>query len=610
VFGEIEMINTNRSPFFTVIQAEILYNLKRIAPYAMLILFCGNAMLWRKGPSVRMGWATNSDQYIIGQFVVFSFLTLPFFIALIMSDPIIRDFRIGIDPLLFSKPISRGEYLFGKFTGNFFVLVCCQSAYAITHFLLQYWHTPEIIIQPARLFPYLHYFFFFTVISSLMLATLCFTVATLSRNPKLAYGLIAAFYVLYISFQIMLKNLPRWRMLLDPLLITWLDVTRNVYSADQLNQLTFHYTLDLLLNRTIIIAISVGSLIFLYYRFNSAPLAIFQPNEQGKSISLFNLSTASIEPQQIFEPVAQTDNAAKTAFESKIAIPRFEPITEGFNSYYQQLIAAIGTELRLLWAEKSTLLFFSITIISCLLVMLIYNLRPVPSYGVAYAVYIANGLLLFFIAMAIFFSGELIDRDRELNIRAILWSLPISNSILLLSKFFAILLLELFLSISVSVVAIIVQLFKGHTPLEIKPLLLINGLILLPSIVFLIAISLILNLLLRDKYLAYIVILAIGIGLYYLYSQGYMHWLYNPILYQLWSYTDLVEPGNKLTRILLHRSYLIAITVGLLASAQLIFERKMTKRLWIDGCLTANGRAVIIIAMATTFAVITGVLIY
>ena len=48
-----------------------------------------------------------------------------------------------------------------------------------------------------------------------------------------------------------------------------------------------------------------------------------------------------------------------------------------------------------------------------------------------------------------------------------------------------------------------------------------------------------LNVLLRDKYLAYAVCIATGAGLFYLYNVGYNHWLYNPALYQLWTYSDL-----------------------------------------------------------------------
>ena len=47
-----------------------------------------------------------------------------------------------------------------------------------------------------------------------------------------------------------------------------------------------------------------------------------------------------------------------------------------------------------------------------------------------------------------------------------------------------------------------------------------------------------LNVLLRNKYVTYVVATGTGAGLIYLYNLGYNHWLYNP-LYRLWKYTDL-----------------------------------------------------------------------
>ncbi len=159
----IEMRNPFKSPFAAIFSAEVLLNSKRIAPYLLMMLFAANAILWWAwGSAVRSGWATNSDFYIVRNLKGFAFLLgLPIFNAVIMGDPVIRDFRFGIDPLLFSKPINRAEYLFGKFLGNFFVLVSCQLAFPLTLLVLQAFRTSEMIVQPVRVSPYFKHFFFF-----------------------------------------------------------------------------------------------------------------------------------------------------------------------------------------------------------------------------------------------------------------------------------------------------------------------------------------------------------------------------------------------------------------------------------------------------------------
>src|SRR5215204_4031485 len=155
-------INSVRT-FTAIAYNEVLLNSKRVAPYVLVIFFALNAVLWwGKGPAVALGWATNSEYYIVRNLIAFSFLTgLPIFNAVIMGEPVIRDFRSGIDSLLFSKPISRGAYLFGKFAGNFIVLVCCQSAFILTLILLQLFRTSQMVVQPFRVWPYFKHFIFY-----------------------------------------------------------------------------------------------------------------------------------------------------------------------------------------------------------------------------------------------------------------------------------------------------------------------------------------------------------------------------------------------------------------------------------------------------------------
>src|SRR6266849_6186415 len=203
------------NPFQTrvaaIFQNEVLLNSKRIAPYALMILFSANAVLWWGwGPAVALGWATNSDYYIARNLLAFSFLLgLPIFNAVIMGDPVLRDFRTDVGPLIFSRPVTRAQYLLGKYFGNFFVLVCCQAAFPLTLLVLQAFRTSQMIVQPVRVFPYFKHFFFFVVISHLVLAAVYFTVGTLTRNSKIVYGLAVCFYPLYISYGlVLLRVLP------------------------------------------------------------------------------------------------------------------------------------------------------------------------------------------------------------------------------------------------------------------------------------------------------------------------------------------------------------------------------------------------------------------
>ncbi|HEU0048860.1 MAG TPA: hypothetical protein VFQ43_14815, partial [Nitrososphaera sp.] len=200
------MKNPLHTPLVAVLQNEVLLNTKRVAPYALMIVFSATALMgWCKGPAVALGWATNSDFYIARSLKAFSFLLgLPVFTAVIMADPVIRDFRLGIDPLIFSKPVNRAQYLLGKFFGSFFVLVCCQSVFPLTLLALQALRPSGMVVQPVRVLPYFQHFFFFVVITHLLLAACYFTAGALTRNSKVVYGLAICFYPVYIAAMVFL----------------------------------------------------------------------------------------------------------------------------------------------------------------------------------------------------------------------------------------------------------------------------------------------------------------------------------------------------------------------------------------------------------------------
>ena len=154
--------------FAAVAYNEVLLNSKRVTPYALMVVFSATAVMgWIKGPAVALGWATNSDFYIARSLKAFSFLLgPPLFTAIVMGVPVVRDFRLGIDPLIFSKPINLAEYVFGKFFGNFLVLVCCMAAFPLTLLALQAFRPLRMVVQAPQVLPYLKHFLFFVAEST------------------------------------------------------------------------------------------------------------------------------------------------------------------------------------------------------------------------------------------------------------------------------------------------------------------------------------------------------------------------------------------------------------------------------------------------------------
>src|SRR6185369_7265517 len=191
------------------------------------------------------------------------------------------------------------------------------------------------------------------------------------------------------------------------------------------------------------------------------------------------------------------------------------------------------------------------------------------SYSVGSATNTANMLLLFLACAIVFYTGEIMHRDRELKIESVIWSTPAPNSVLLLSKWLAMTLVSLSLVLVGGLTTIVTQVIRGFTPVDVSAYLIINGVVVVPAVVFLTSFVVALNVLLRNKYLVYVVAVGAGASLIYLYKSGYKHWSYNPLLYQLWTYSNLTD-----ATMLAYRLYCLALAAACLALAHVLFERR------------------------------------
>jgi ABC-type transport system involved in multi-copper enzyme maturation permease subunit len=609
------MRNPFHTPFIAVFKNEVRLNSKRAAPYASMVLFAANALLWwAKGPAGLLGWATNSEYYIVRNLKAFSFLLgPPIFNAVIMGDAVLRDFRTGIDPLIFSKPVSRAQYLLGKFFGSFFVLVCCQAVFPLTLFVLQAFRPSGMVVQPFRVLPYFKHFIFFVVITHLILAAVYFTVGTLTRNSKIVYGLAVCFYPVYIAFQLfLLKGAPaRLRILLDPFLLNE-GPRRNGFgeTAEYLNRLVVTYTGDMIANRVLVILVTGVCLTILYLRFTMA-----ERTTHVEKFSLLNLSTAServyydLDSFQEARGVHPRDaDSPKAEVAPIIPLPEVARANEGFRANFNKLIAAVGVEFRLLLAERSVVVIMPLAVAISTLEVAFWNVAPDPSYSAAYAANTAKSLLLFLLGLTIFYAVEAIHRDRDLRIESLLWSQAGPNYVLLLSKFLGTLMLTAGLIVLVAVITIALQVLKHNGPVELSAYVRIFILIVIPNAIFLAAAVMVLGILIRSRYLTYGVAIGICAGLFYLYSQGQTGWIYNPLLFQLWKYSDLTG-GGKLVQILMQRIHLMAIALCCLTLANLFFRRPTNRGLLLQGRLTGAGWSVAILFIFLTVSVAAGLLV-
>src|ERR1044072_7536159 len=103
----------------------------------------------------------------------------------------------------------------------------------------------------------------------------------------------------------------------------------------------------------------------------------------------------------------------------------------------------MGVEFRLLRAERGLIVLVPLVMLLSFLSVPFSRIPVEISYSVTSATNTANMLLLFLACAIVFYTGEIMHRDRELKIEQVIWSTPAPNSVLLLSKWLAMTLLAL-----------------------------------------------------------------------------------------------------------------------------------------------------------------------
>jgi ABC-2 type transport system permease protein len=551
------MIDHQRSSFFAVCRAEILFNSRRLAPYVLAVAFSANAIFWwALGPAEYRGWVTNSEFFIVRLFSVFTFMTLPLFIALMMGDPVIRDFQIGIDPLLFSKPLKRLAYLLGKFVGNFGVLVACQACFALTLAVLQFFSTDGMLVSAPRIIPYIQHFFVIVVVSSLLPAAVFFAVGTLTRNVKIVYGLTVVSYVVYIAFQVSIKAWPRtWRVALDPLLFNFGDILEKSGkgNADWLNRVAVEYDTVSVANRVAVVIAAALCLAIVHVGFTIGVPTARRSRRAETAASAFGRAEVRVVEQGISR----------------------ERIQFGLRTWCDQLLAAIGVELRLLGAERSMVVVAPLIVLASVIGIAYYPVAASASHSAEYATRSADALSLLLCATAVFYTIEAMFRDRATRIEPLVWSAPSYDAALVLAKCIATAVVVALVAAGSVTASVVLQIVRNQLPVSLAAYGVTYALVLVPGIATCIAASAVISGAARDKHVAHAILFSLGVALYFLYSSRHVAWWYNPTLYRVWTAGDV--GGPRLEQFTFYAMFWCGVAVALAAVAVALQKQRRSR---------------------------------
>ena len=450
----------------------------------------------------------NAPYTILSTLAIMSLFSI-FVIVAMVSNVVIRDDETGFAPILRSTSVSKASYLVGRFVGAsaaaLGVLAMIPLAIAIGSVMP--WLDPEKV-GPFRIGDYLFALFAFGLPTLLIIAAGYFALATATRSMMWTYVGAAATLVLYLVMRGLFRD-PAFDgavALADPFGLSALAVVTKYWTAAERNTLLPPMSGVLLANRVLWAGVALALFGIAYRRFRFEQRS---PRARGAELAAAPAAPAAraFAASPIL-PAVRADAATRWAQLWRLA--RFD-MSFVFRSPAFFVLVGLGVinSLFSLWFAGRW-----------------YGSTTYPVTRVMVQT-LTGAFSLFPIVIAVFYSGELVWRDRERRMHEIVDATAAPDWAHLVPKILAITLVLAVTSLAAIATGAIVQLLKGYTHLEIGGYLLWFGLPMLVSAVQLAVLSVFVQVLVPQKYLGWGVMLIYIVATVAMSAAGFEHNLYN-----------------------------------------------------------------------------------
>ncbi|HEX8444580.1 MAG TPA: M1 family aminopeptidase [Allosphingosinicella sp.] len=437
---------------------ELRYQLRSpvfitVATFAFLIRFGGMSV-----ESLSFGGGGNilqNSPYALSIAQLLTSIVFCFVAAAFVSVAFLRDDETAFGPIIRSSRIGKADYVLGRFLGAFTLGALVMAMLPLGSWLGTLMPTASSeAIGPNHFAAYAYAYGFFGLPNALIVSAILFAVAAWTRSAMGIYLSVIAIIALYLGSQFFFatRQLETARALADPFGVGAFQQAMSYATAAELNAGSIALTGPLLWGRLLWVGFALALLALTY--------SLFRFSEKGMSPR----KVASFLIQQA-EKQAPAHAAAGVTALVDLPMPRFEGRTAR-----AQLAARARMEAQHIFRSPS--FFVLLLIILSLTLMSLWfaeNQFGQESYPLAALVIpqIHEVLGDFFPIIAIFFSGDLVWRERERRVHEIIDATPLPTWALMLSKVLGLMLVLLAVLLVISAGAILVQLVRGGVPLEL-----------------------------------------------------------------------------------------------------------------------------------------------
>jgi ABC-2 type transport system permease protein len=548
---------------FAIAWFELRTKLKRVSTYVYFAIFTTLASLWMAAAGGAFPQATvafSSDKvfinapFALAQTVTVLGLLGVVVIAAFMGRAVQQDFEHLSFHFFFTSPITKAQYLLGRFLGAVAILLLIFLGIALGILIGTHWPGVDATrVGPWSLAAMAQPYLVMLLPNILFLGACFFGLAALGRRMLPVY--IAGVVVLigYLIALRLLRDIDNRTLaaLIDPIGSSALGLVTRYWTPAEKNVRLIPFGEEVLWNRALWLSVGAVIFAFCYARFRMSFAA--PERKAGKRM----------------EAEAPVERVAP------VALPTVTLQTRA-GSYLRLLPGLVRLYLR----ETIKNVYFGVIVLTGALFILgnakvVGSVYGTNTYPVTYQVleFAGGTFSLFVLIITAFYAGELVWRERDARMALITDSLPAPTWLSFAAKMLTLMGMQAVLQLVVLVCGVLIQLFNGYTHLELGQYFYRLFVIQLPDYWMIAALALTIHSVVNHKYLGHFLVVLYYVVEIALSAFGYQHGLYhfgaNPNV----EYSDMNGFGHFLGPMRWFQLYWIAASVLLLVLARLFWVR-------------------------------------
>ena len=563
--------------FRTVFTGDLAYHVRRplFIVWALILGFAAwgmssGAMKIQSGDATVGGTKAfvTSEFAVAMQLAVVTILFSGFFVSVAAGMTVIQDEQWRLGELIHATPLKPGEYIWGKFMAVMsvcaLILVLHLASMLFFNHVLSNSEAHEMR-GPLRLLNYLMPMVLFAVPAIVFLAGLSFAVGEWSRRPILVFVLpvaivlVDAFFLWDWSPNWLDPRLNELMMWIDPsgfrwLNETWLKVDRGVSFY---NNEPIPFDRGFLISRIVLVACGFLAVELTRFHFAAALRGATSRRTARSAASQLAEEIAVVKHQ----PVSLASLGMTTA-------------RPGLFAGAWQVARVELTELR---SSPGLYLFAPLILLQTLgpaLVAVGFLDTPLLMTSGAFAVNTMGTLTVCLCLLLLFYTVEALERERSTRLAEIAYATPIRSGSLFLGKGIAMIAVALAIILAVALAGVIVLVIQRKVGLELRPLLLVWGLLLTPTIIVWIGLVMAIHAITQNRYTTYALSLAVICFTGYRALTNQINWVGNWPLWGAVRWSDISVLELDRTAVVLSRTLAVGLAVFLVVLTLALFRRR------------------------------------